>query len=231
MYDVVGRPHPHIFCMGNTIMTSVIYVVSVKIILITNTWTIFNHIGLYVSIFFWYLFLVVYTLIPDNQLISNNYLYWSVYDCMSTAVFWLAPLVTAAACNVPDLAYKYVRRTYFPSADVIVSELDKLETKNHKSGARRLVERSLLKPVQHFKARKKAHTGFAFSQAEGSRDLMYSLGLVPLPPGALDKEAQKKKHDADDVSSSDSDSDSDLSSEEEHGKQRETADKEEARDD
>jgi hypothetical protein len=80
-----------LFSMGATIMTSVIYVVSVKIALITkfvpplpvgwlqqascrhspricySTWTGWNHFGLYFSVFLWYAFLLIYGLIPPNS--------------------------------------------------------------------------------------------------------------------------------------------------------------------
>jgi phospholipid-translocating ATPase len=81
-----------LFSMGATIMTSVIYVVSVKLALVTkfvppfspplftliliilfpsvrhiSTWTGWNHFGLYFSLLLWYGFLLIYGLIPPNS--------------------------------------------------------------------------------------------------------------------------------------------------------------------
>jgi phospholipid-transporting ATPase len=166
-----------LFSMGATIMTSVIFVVSVKIILVTNTWTGFNHFGLYFSVFLWYAFLLIYGLIPPNSILSGSDLWWKPYNFMGTAWFWLTPLLTTATCCMPDLAWKYIRRSYFPDADHIIQEIHAIDKKKKKKPKK--PKRTFFKRVRA--TGKSKHTGFAFSQAPGARDLLYALGLAPLP--------------------------------------------------
>lgn len=178
-----------LFSMGATIMTSVIYVVSVKIALITNTWTGWNHFGLYFSVFLWYAFLLIYGLIPPNSVLSGSDLWWKPYNFMALAWFWLTPILTTAACCFPDLAYKFVRRTYFPDADHIIQEVHAIDKKKKKP---KKPKRTFFKRVRATGTSK--HTGFAFSQAPGARDLLYALGLAPLPK---DKHAADSDDDTD----------------------------------
>jgi magnesium-transporting ATPase (P-type) len=177
-----------LFSMGATIMTSVIYVVSVKLALVTNTWTGWNHFGLYFSLLLWYGFLLIYGLIPPNSILSGSDLWWKPYNFMATAWFWLTPILTTAACCFPDLAYKYVRRTYFPDADHIIQEVHAIDKKKKKPKKPR---RTFFKRVRATGQGK--HTGFAFSQAPGARDLLYALGLAPLPKDKNNDDGEEDK--------------------------------------
>lgn len=177
-----------LFSMGATIMTSVIFVVSVKIILVTNTWTGFNHFGLYFSVFLWYAFLLIYGLIPPNSVLSGSDLWWKPYNFMGTAWFWLTPLLTTATCCMPDLAWKYLRRSYFPDADHIIQEIHAIDKKKKKP---KKPKRTFFKRVRA--TGKSTHTGFAFSQAPGARDLLYALGLAPLPKDKNEESDDDKK--------------------------------------
>jgi len=167
-----------LFSMGAVIMTSIIYVVSVKIIIITNTWTAFNHFGLWFSLFLWYAFLLIYGVIPPNSILSGTDLWWTPYQFFTSAWFWLTPIVTVAVCNLPDVAYKCLRRTYLPDPDHIIQERRQIDKKKAVK-PKKPGKPTFLKRIRA--AGRTKHTGFAFSQAPGARDLLYALGLAPLP--------------------------------------------------
>jgi len=127
---------------------------------------------------------------------------------MSTAWFWLTPILTVAACSMPDLAYKYVRRTYFPDADHIIQELDVAADEGKEKKGFHQKRKAFFKRIRAVGKARIAHTGFAFSQAPGARDLLYALGLAPLPKAqegveqAQEKGKQSDDDDNDDGSSS-----------------------------
>eukprot|EP01089_Gocevia_fonbrunei_P020871 TRINITY_DN787_c0_g5_i1.p1 TRINITY_DN787_c0_g5~~TRINITY_DN787_c0_g5_i1.p1 ORF type:complete len:544 (-),score=125.85 TRINITY_DN787_c0_g5_i1:52-1557(-) len=185
-----------LFSMGATVLTGVILVVNLKIFLITNTWTVFNHFGLYFSVFLWYVFLLIYTLIPKNIVIDPNDLFWVTYNLMATANFWLYSLCVVVICFVPDFAYKYYRRSYKPQDYHIIQEKRMLQDRGsrRRKYIKKVRKNMLLRPLIARKKHKQKQldkdegesvspdfTGYAFSQTEGQRDLLISLGMAHAP--------------------------------------------------
>lgn len=124
-----------------------------------------------------------------------------------------------------------VRRTYFPDADHIIQELDVAADEGKEKKGFHQKRKAFFKRIRAVgKARiarafiaihpkcafflliinclRLLDTGFAFSQAPGARDLLYALGLAPLPKAqegveqAQEKGKQSDDDDNDDGSSS-----------------------------
>ncbi|KAL6061509.1 Phospholipid-transporting ATPase [Balamuthia mandrillaris] len=181
-----------VFTMGCTVLTAVILTVSAKLVIISHTWTLWNHLVLYLSLFLWFLFLIVYQFIPDNPVISPNDLFWSSNTMFGTAAFWLGSIVAACAAFVPDLAVTYILRTFFPHDYNIIEEERKM-TKRQLRVQKRAKFLRFIKFMGLEKTpdgRKEApqipvpknpdHHGYAFSQSEGQRDLLTSLKILPV---------------------------------------------------
>eukprot|EP00005_Dracoamoeba_jomungandri_P010597 CAMPEP_0174264884 /NCGR_PEP_ID=MMETSP0439-20130205/24372_1 /TAXON_ID=0 /ORGANISM="Stereomyxa ramosa, Strain Chinc5" /LENGTH=1290 /DNA_ID=CAMNT_0015351035 /DNA_START=137 /DNA_END=4006 /DNA_ORIENTATION=+ len=183
-----------LFSMGTSILTTIILVANLKIIFLTNTWTVWNHLSLYFSIAVWFLFILVYPLIEENSIITPNDLYYLSFSFMQTAAFWFNPIVATAMCLVPDIAYVYYIRNYAPHSYHIIQEIKRIERK--KRGKARGPARFFKQAFSRFKdeedktelpSRKypkkpvTTHTGYAFSQEEGQSDMLFSLGLAPIP--------------------------------------------------
>eukprot|EP01087_Luapelamoeba_hula_P011965 TRINITY_DN3328_c0_g1_i1.p1 TRINITY_DN3328_c0_g1~~TRINITY_DN3328_c0_g1_i1.p1 ORF type:complete len:1409 (-),score=234.21 TRINITY_DN3328_c0_g1_i1:104-4330(-) len=202
-WHTITDPHGHgssLYMMGLSIFTSVILVANVKIILITHKWTIWNHLAVYGSLLLWFLWIIIYQFIPSNTLIKPNFLYWITFPAMSSGAWWFNPLLAVATCIVPDLAFTYYRRTYFPAGYHIVQELGKADRRQRRRQKGKQMLRRAFKRLRDGEApadsdhdtipsspSPRPHTGFAFSQDDGQSDILYAKGLLPTPQQKLEQ--------------------------------------------
>jgi len=188
--------------MGNLIFTSLIYTVNLHMILITRTWTFWNHVGWYLSVLIWFPFIIILSLIPANSVVQADLAYWQAFNFMSTAVYWFTPIVTAVAAILPTAVWRYVMRNYVPANYQIIQEVGRIRRKKaEKKKPKKLTSKFLFK--RNKDSSDQEYTGYAFSQSAGGLDLLVSLGMAPLPKAMkerIQKKREKKKSEKDEAS-------------------------------
>jgi phospholipid-transporting ATPase len=161
------------FALGLEIMTVVVLVANAKIFLITNTWTVWNHLAVWGSLAAWFLFIILYAPVPTTNLLGPNLIGWVTYKAMASAFYWFGAILITACVVLPDLVY--------------------CEEDQRKMRRRERAKRMRSKLTNLVKRRRVIYTGFAFSQAPGVRDVMLTLGLAPVPTENTKEEAAKQK--------------------------------------
>eukprot|EP00456_Euglypha_rotunda_P043327 TRINITY_DN3392_c0_g1_i8.p1 TRINITY_DN3392_c0_g1~~TRINITY_DN3392_c0_g1_i8.p1 ORF type:complete len:157 (-),score=11.50 TRINITY_DN3392_c0_g1_i8:117-587(-) len=103
--------------------TFLIIVVNIRIGLDTTTWNWLTFLFMFLSVFAWFCFALIYCTIiditPDMYYVAQRL--FADYNC------WLLVLLIPAICILPDVAYRYYRRTYYPTLLDLVAELDYLK--------------------------------------------------------------------------------------------------------
>ncbi|KAL6054164.1 Phospholipid-transporting ATPase [Balamuthia mandrillaris] len=176
-----------LFGMGHTIMLTVILIVTARVSLLTSTWTLYNHGAITFSLLVWFLFIIAFSFIPDNPLAHPDEIARDPFNWMSTAAFWLTPFVATAVACLPDILYKFIKRTYFPENYHIVQELSLIGPTPSSSTTARIKKCSFVAKLPrinmlHGKRRSAVdldHTGFAFAEDAGAVDRLKVLGLLP----------------------------------------------------
>jgi len=110
--------------IASTAMYSfLIVVVSIRIGLDTKTWNWVSVLFMVLSILAWFCFALIYSTIiwitPDMYYVSER--------LFGDVNFWLLLLLVPGICNLPDIAYRYLKRMYWPSPIDIVSEMDRVQ--------------------------------------------------------------------------------------------------------
>ncbi|KAL6054974.1 Phospholipid-transporting ATPase [Balamuthia mandrillaris] len=176
-----------LFGMGHTIMLTVILIVTARVSLLTSTWTLYNHGAITFSLLLWFLFIIAFSFIPDNPLAHPDEIARDPFNWMSTAAFWLTPFVATAVACLPDILYKFIKRTYFPENYHIVQELSLIGPTPSSPTTARIKKCSFVSKLPrinmlHGKRRSAVdldHTGFAFAEDAGAVDRLKVLGLLP----------------------------------------------------
>lgn len=103
----------------------ILNVVTLKCALEVNTWTILNVLVFWLSIFFWYLFLLVYCIL-FRAVTFNDFASWYGADTITLRhpCYWLIQLVVVVVCLMRDAAYKYWRKNYEPRLSHVVQEFE-----------------------------------------------------------------------------------------------------------
>jgi len=107
--------------VASTAMYSFLFlVVTIRISLDTKSWNWVSWLFLVLSILSWFCFALIYSSIlwitPDMYYVSER--------LFGDINFWLLLILIPGICNLPDIAYRYYRRMYFPRPIDIVAELD-----------------------------------------------------------------------------------------------------------
>jgi hypothetical protein len=100
-------------------------VVTLKCALEVNTWTLLNAALFFISIFFWYLFLIVYCIL-FKAITVNDFASWYGADTITLKhpCYWLCQLVIVVVALMRDAGYKYWRKTYEPRLSHVVQEFE-----------------------------------------------------------------------------------------------------------
>jgi len=105
---------------GNFVMAAAIITVLMKIALEVNYWTNFHLIGLGLSLLSYVLVLTA----EDYFISSQEFI---VGRMLRMPDFWFFLLLIPCICLLPDLIYKYIRRTYYPEDWQILQEMEILD--------------------------------------------------------------------------------------------------------
>jgi len=113
-----------------TMFTCCILTVTGKIMIETHTWTRCNVIWFALSVILWFLYAVIFALLPVTwsgwgETLFN---YAVPSNCMDTPEFWLLCFIVPVFCLAPELTYRYFSRKWFPS------ELEKIQLDQQSRG-------------------------------------------------------------------------------------------------
>ncbi|EST09357.2 P-type ATPase, A domain protein [Kalmanozyma brasiliensis GHG001] len=153
---------------GTTLFMVVLVTVLGKAALISDVWTKYTFAAIPGSLVFTIGFIVVYALIAPRLGFSKEY-DGIVPRLYGLSDFWFAMLVIPPICLARDFCWKYWKRTYRPESYHIVQEVQKYNLQDYRPRMDQFQ-----KAIRKVRAvqRMRRTRGFAFSQTEGSADLI-----------------------------------------------------------
>ena len=115
-----------------TMFTTIVLVATFKIMLETRTWTNWSILGFVLSIFSWFLWILVYGVLPMSMGWGNNDIYGVPMKGMSMPQWWFTIVIACTLSMIPDILYKYVKRMYLPTRLDMIEELELYPPKRDK---------------------------------------------------------------------------------------------------
>ncbi|KAG9449952.1 hypothetical protein H6P81_009917 [Aristolochia fimbriata] len=104
--------------LGVTMYTCVVWTVNCQMALFISYFTWIQHFFIWGSIIFWYIFLVLYGLVPPT--ISTTAYMVFVETCSSSPMYWLAVLLIVVCALLPYTSFKAMQTRFFPIYHEIV---------------------------------------------------------------------------------------------------------------
>lgn len=127
--------------LGVTMYTCVVWTVNCQMALSINYFTWIQHLFIWGSIAFWYIFLVVYGLIPPT--LSTTAYKVLVEACAPSILYWLTTLLVVIAALLPLLSYRAFQIRFRPMEhDRIQIQRRRPESTEYDATQRRLSESS-----------------------------------------------------------------------------------------
>merc|ERR1719461_355782 len=108
---------------NTTMFTSIILVATFKMMLETRTWTNWSILAFVLSVFLWFLWLLVYAAMPLGAGFANQDIYGVPGTAMAMPQFWFVIIAATIICLAPEILYKYVKRMYLPTRLDVIEEL------------------------------------------------------------------------------------------------------------
>ena len=108
-----------LWCLGTSVCTYIIIIVSLRICMETRHWTVLNGMALFLSVGGYVLMLYVYSLI---HAIDPSNMYYVTYTLSDTSVYWASVVVIPAIALLPDVTLRVFRDWFFPTPSLIVRE-------------------------------------------------------------------------------------------------------------
>ncbi|XAR55871.1 Phospholipid-translocating ATPase [Bertholletia excelsa] len=107
--------------VGTTMYTCVVWVVNCQMALAISYFTLIQHILVWGSIIFWYIFAMVYGSMPPK--ISTT-AYKVFIECLAPASsFWLVTLFAVVSALIPYLTYSAIQMRFFPTYHGVIQLL------------------------------------------------------------------------------------------------------------
>eukprot|EP01084_Bolivina_argentea_P260810 440565_1 len=114
---------------STTMFTSIVTVVTIKIMFETKTWTWISIIFFIISYLSWYIVTLTWNAIPIQIGLPN----WSVYAvsqiAMNTAQFWFVIIITTVLCIYPDILIQMAIKLYKPTRYDVIAWLEQKPNK------------------------------------------------------------------------------------------------------
>ena len=125
--------------IGNIVYTFVVITVCCKAGLEMDSWSWISHLSIWGSIALWFLFLGVYRYFWAIGIPLAANMAGMVVMVMTTSAFWLGLLLIPFATLIPDIAYKSIRTTVWPTETdkVRIAEIMKKDVSTYVSGGSR----------------------------------------------------------------------------------------------
>ncbi|XP_020089461.1 probable phospholipid-transporting ATPase 8 isoform X1 [Ananas comosus] len=98
--------------LGATMYTCVVWAVNCQLALYLSYFTWIQHLLIWGSIFFWYIFLVIYGFFPPT--ISTTAYRVFLEACVSSPLYWLSSLFIVVAALLPYFSYLTFQTMFFP---------------------------------------------------------------------------------------------------------------------
>ncbi|XP_024543143.1 probable phospholipid-transporting ATPase 4 [Selaginella moellendorffii] len=112
---------PSLDAFGTSMYTCIIWIVSLQMVLTTNHFSWIQHLGIWGSIFLWYLFLVVYGFLCTS--ISTTGYKVFVEVMLPSPVYWLATILIPPISLFPYFTILAAQRALRPMDNHIVQEI------------------------------------------------------------------------------------------------------------
>lgn len=136
--------------VGTTMFTGIIWAVNLQIALTMSHFTWIQHLFVWGSISFWYVFLILYGFV--SPLYSGNAFRILLEQLAPAPIFWTTTILVTVACNIPYLAHIAYQRLVNPMDHHVIQEMKYFEkdVADHKMWMR-----------EKTKAREKTKIGFS----------------------------------------------------------------------
>jgi len=115
-----------------TMFTSIVLIATFKIMLETRTWTNWSILAFVLSLFGWFLWLLVYGVLPLSMGLSNDDIYGVPLKGMGMPQWWFTAVIACTLSMTPDILYKYIKRMYLPTRLDMIEELELYPPKRKK---------------------------------------------------------------------------------------------------
>ncbi|KAJ3270267.1 hypothetical protein HK104_004961, partial [Borealophlyctis nickersoniae] len=110
--------------MGTLMAFGVIITVNLFTAFNTFSWTWITHVGLYLTLAIWIIFIFIYASIPDNAA-------YGLIPVMFTSIsFYAGFAIMVIVCMFPKMVGKFVQQYFWPSDTDIVQEIQKYKWKD-----------------------------------------------------------------------------------------------------
>ncbi|KAG9439471.1 hypothetical protein H6P81_019636 [Aristolochia fimbriata] len=136
--------------LGASMFTCVIWTVNCQIALIICHFTWIQHLVIWGSILFWYIFLLIYGALPP--LYSAHGFSVLVEALAPAPLYWLATFLVPIVALLPYFVHIVIQRSFYPMDDHVIQEI-----KHYKKD----VEDRLMWVREQNNSKKKTHIGFS----------------------------------------------------------------------
>ncbi|KAI1167974.1 hypothetical protein F5B18DRAFT_341028 [Nemania serpens] len=150
---------------GTGLYASVLTTVLGKAALVTSNWTKYHIIAIPGSLLIWFAFLTVYAIVAPMVNVSTE-LRGIIPVLFTSPHFYIQTIFLPLACLVRDVAWKYVRRMYYPRSYHHIQEIQKYNIQDYRPRMEQF-QKAIRKVRQVQRMRKQR--GYAFSQADESQ--------------------------------------------------------------
>ena len=118
------------FWVTNTTMfTSIVVIATVKMMFDTRTWTNWSILAFVLSLFLWFLWLLIYAALPLDWGLSNQDIFGVPSIGMSMPQWWFIIILATVLALAPEILYKYIQRMYLPTRLNVIEELELYKNK------------------------------------------------------------------------------------------------------
>ncbi|KAI0460414.1 hypothetical protein F5B21DRAFT_519156 [Xylaria acuta] len=150
---------------GTGLYASVLATVLGKAALVTSNWTKYHVIAIPGSLLFWFAFIAAYGIVAPMVNVSTE-LRGVIPVLFTSPHFYIQTIFLPLACLIRDVAWKYVRRMYYPRSYHHIQEIQKYNIQDYRPRMEQF-QKAIRKVRQVQRMRKQR--GYAFSQADESQ--------------------------------------------------------------
>ena len=117
--------HSSISLLSEIGITVLLFVVTLQLGIALDHWTNYHALAMFVSIFLWFLFLVVYGNFPADWSEEVRLLFLNLV--LPGSRFWLLSFVVPILCVLPDFTFRQIKKFYYPDDHTILQEVQKVK--------------------------------------------------------------------------------------------------------
>jgi len=150
------------YLFGSVVATILVIVVTAQIALDTSYWTVWNHITIWGSVIFYFLFTFFYNYVIKGQHVG------SLATAMADTTFWFTTMLTTVVLLLPVVAWRFYK------VDVHPTLTDKAKLVQRNDRIRNKGESGLPRPFSGRRSRRSVRSGYAFAHSEGFGRLITS---------------------------------------------------------